>query len=149
MTYQDVRSKFEALTKTALMGSGTDLHKIEEANIFFDNFGETPPGPDVSYATISLSFTDTAQDVVGCGGMETLQGSLAVNIYTPKQTASVPGETICLRVMKEWLKLGSYAETLGLAQACVRNINGPNALAPDARPHHVNNISGRWTARVA
>ena len=144
MSYQDVRGKFEKLIYDSLIAAG-----LAAGNISFDNFGETPPGPDASYATVSMSFTDTVQDVLGCEGMETLQGSLLVNIYTPKQQGSKPGEDICLAVIKEWLKLGSYDKTLGLAQACVRSISGPNTLAPDARPHHVNNISGRWMARVA
>jgi len=144
MTYQPVRGAFQKLTYDALVAAG-----IAAENVFFDNFGETPPGPDTSYAVVNMSFTDGVQDMVGCEGMESLQGSLLVNIYTPKQQGSKPGEDIALAVVKEWVKLGSYAETLGLAQACVRNINGPNTLAPDARPHHVNNISGRWTARTA
>ena len=144
MTYQPVRGAFQKLTFDALRTAGIDAE-----NVFFDNFGETPPGPDVSYAVVNMSFTDTVADVVGCGGMETLQGSLLVNIYTPKQQGSKPGEDIALEVAKAWVTLGSYSQVAGLAQACVRNINGPNTLAPDARPHHVNNISGRWTARVS
>ena len=144
MSYQPVRGAFQKLTYDALVAAG-----IAAENISFDNFGETSPGPDASYAVVNMSFTNGIQDVVGCEGIENLQGSLQVNVFTPKQQGSKPGEDICLEVVRAWNQLGSYASTAGLAQASVRGINGPFTVAPDASPHHVNNVSGRWMARAA
>ena len=145
MSYQPVRGFFQKLTYEALIAAG-----VNADNIFFDNYGETEPDGSKSWALVAMSFTDTVEDVVGCEGIESLQGSLQCNIYTPKQTGSKPGEDICLEVAKAWNQLNRKAAPhAGLDQAGTRNLNGPQTLAPDQRPHHVNVISCAWRARVA
>lgn len=144
MSYQPVRGAFEKLTYDALRVAG-----IPADQIFFDGVGETPPGPAAPYATVSMSFTDTTEDVIGCGPSEHLRGSVLCNVYTPKNRGSKPGEDICLEVIKEWQKLGKHSERAGLVQASTRNITGPTTVRDDARPHHINSISCAWAARVA
>ena len=143
--YQDVRGLFEKTTYDALRAAG-----IAADAVFFDNFGETPPGPDVSYALVSLTFDSTVQDVIGCEGLEDLRGTLQCNVYTPKKQGSKPGEDICLEVVQGWLALNrrSTVHPSGIGEAVVRNLDGPRTIAPDARPHHVNVISCAFYARA-
>ena len=146
MSFQPIRGAFEKATYDALRTAGVGADAV-----FFDNFGETPPGPDVSYALVSLTFDDTVQDVVGCKGVEDLRGTLQCNVYTPKKRGSKPGEDICLEVIKGWLAINqrTTAHPTGVEQAAVRNLDGPRTIAPDARPHHVNVISCAFLARAS
>ena len=145
MTFQLIRSLFESDLFKTLSFAG-----IDPGNIFWDNVGETPPtsGP---YATVNFSFGPTVTDTVSCEGVEDLRGQLSVNVYTPKNQGSKPGEDICLEVAKGWQKLNSERPASGdpLRSMCVRNVEGPVTIAPDDRPHHVNNISCSWMARAA
>lgn len=161
-TYQDVRGLFEKTTYDALRKAVDPATPgVAAAEIFFDNFGETPPGPDVPYALVSLTFDSTVQDVFGssdCQGVEDLRGTLQCNVYTPKNKGSKPGEGICLNVMKDWLAIKNKlaqdnlalpaGQTPAVVQAAVRNLDGPRTIAPDARPHHVNVVSCAFIART-
>ena len=144
MSYQPVRGFFQKLTYDALVSAG-----VAAADIHFDNFGETAAPADRSYAVVAMSFGQGIDNVVGCEGLENLNGSLQCNIYTPKQQGSKPGEDISLEVVKEWSALNRRTTAHpGLEQAACLSIDGPQTLAPDQRPHHVNVISCVWKARV-
>ena len=146
MSYQAVRGDIEKITYDALRVSG-----VAADHVFFDNFGETPPGPDVPYAVISLTFDQTVQDVVGCEGVEDLRGTLQCNVYTPKMRGSKPGEDICLDVVRFWTitNRSATAHATGVEQLAFRNITGPSTIAPDQRPHHVNVVTCAFIARAA
>ena len=146
MTYQDVRGYFEKLTYDALVAGG-----IAAADIHFDNFGETAAPSDRSYAVVSLGFGQGIEEVLGCEGMERLRGTINCVVYTPKQRGSKPGEDIMLEVIKAWSGVNRRTTTFiaPLVNAACQNIDGPQTLAPDQRPHHVNVASCGWRARVA
>ena len=145
MSYQDVRGKFQKVTHDALVAAG-----VPAANISFDNWGESAAPADQTYALIFLSFGATIGDVVGCEGMEHIVGSLQVNLYTPKQAGSKPGEDICQSVISEWCKMNHYAyDVTPLLSARTFGIEGPTTLNPDQRPHHANVLSCSFRARVA
>ena len=143
-TYQDVRGYFEKACYTALTTAG-----IPAADISFDNYGETAAPADRPYAIVALSFGNTVEDTLSCEGLERLRGSLQVNIYTPKQKGSKPGEDIALAVLKAWNAINATKTfTAPLLNAACHNIEGPATLAPDQRPHHVNVVSCAFKARV-
>ena len=146
MSYQDCRGFFEKTIHDALVTGGIATDKV-----FFDNYGETPPGADTDYAIISLSFTDTVADVLGCEGQETLQGSILVNVYTKKQRASKPGEDICGEVIKGLLQVNKQRPSTlqPLMSKRVFNMNGPQTLASNERPHHAHVVTCNFRARVA
>ena len=145
MSYQPVRGYFEKLTYDALLSSG-----VAAADIHFANFGETAAPSDKTYAVVALSFGRGVEDVVGCEGQEALNGSISVNVHTPKQQGSKPGEDICWAVIRAWLGINKrLVDHSPLENATCKTINGPLTLAPDARPHHVNVISCVFRARVA
>ena len=145
MSFQAVRGWYESDVYSALTSAG-----VPATSIYFDNVGETPAnsGP---FATVNFSFGTTVQDTASCEGVEDLRGQLSVNVYTPKNQGSKAGEDICLEVMKSWQEMNKERFEPGgtLLQACTRNIEGPFTIAPDQRPHHVNNISCSWMARAA
>jgi len=145
VSYQPVRGLYQKLTHDALVAAG-----VPAANINFDNYGETAAPADQSYALIAMNFGSSIEDVVGCEGMENLLGTLQVNIYTPKQTGSKPGEDIGLAVIKAWngMNKRTYDPT-PLLSAHTLGIEGPITIAPDQRPHHVNVVSCSFRARVA
>lgn len=145
-SFQAIRGAYEKATYDALRTAG-----IAADHVFFDNFGDTPPGPEAPYALVSLTFANIVQDMVGCEGIEDLRGTLQCNVYTPKKKGSKPGEDICAEVIKGWIAINQRATVhpTGVAQAAVRNVDGPRTIAPDARPHHVNVISCAFVARAA
>lgn len=145
-SFQDVRGFFEAQAMADLKTAG-----IADNLIFFDNIGETPGRADQSYAVVSLSFTDTVADTVACEGLEDLRGSIQINCYTPKNQGSKPGEDICAQVMKGWQVINTMRpDPAGtIKQACIRNIEGPQTIAPDQRPHSVHVCNATWMARAA
>ena len=145
MSYQNVRGYFEQACYTALTTAG-----VAAADISFDNYGETAAPADRPYAIVALSFGGTVEDTLSCEGLERLRGSLQVNIYTPKQKGSKPGEDISLEVIKAWNAINATKTfTAPLLNAACHYIEGPATLAPDQRPHSVNVVSCAFKARVS
>ena len=145
-TYQTVRGYLELGAMQSLKNAG-----ISDELIFYDNVGESPGKANQMYAVISISFTDTIQDTVSnCGGIESLTGSIQINISTPRNEGSVPGETAALEVIKSWNNANRWMASPGdpILSMSIRDIDGPISLAPTARPHHVTVVSARWTMRL-
>ena len=146
-SFQTVRGVFETQIRQDLLTAGVTADAI-----FFDNVGETPKPSDESYAVVSMGFVQTVQDVFpGDGGLETLQGTLNVVVYTPKNRGSKPGEDIICEVMKGFQTINRSMSQSGdpVMSANVRNIQGPITVESGERPHHVNTCSGVFTARVS
>jgi len=146
VSYQAIRGAVEKATHDALRTAG-----VAAAAISFDNYGETSGPADETYAVISLAFDQTADDVVGCEGVEDIRGSINCLVYTPKQQGSKPGEDIALEVIKAWVTTNQRGTThpTGVEQLAFRNMTGPSALAPDQRPHHVNAVTAGFIARAS
>ena len=145
-TYQTVRGYLEAGAMQSLKNAG-----IDDSRIFYDNVGDSPGKADQMYAVISLSFTNTIQDTVSnCGGIESLTGSIQVNISSPRNEGSVPGETAALEVIKSWNNANRWMASPGdpILSMSIREIEGPISLAPTARPHHDVVVNARWTMRL-
>ena len=146
MSFQFVRGIFEARAMQDLKAAG-----VAPSRIFFDGIGETPGKSDEVYARVSLSFANTVQDTVSCEGLESLRGSISINIYTPKNRGSKPGEDIACEVMKGWQEINKWKPQPGdpVLSAAIRNIEGPITIAPDQRPHTVHNVNCMWLCRPA
>jgi hypothetical protein len=59
-----------------------------------------------------------------------------------------PAEDTLLTVTKAWIAENAKRGSTTTTTLRVRNINGPNGLAPDQRPHQVTSLSAAFTARV-
>ena len=116
MSFQDIRGKIEI----ELHGHLHVAAGIPRDKIFFDNVGETPGKSDETYAVISMSFADTVQDTIFCEGVEDLRGSVQVNVYSPRNEGSKPGEDICLEALKAFQAINKWRPlpTDTLAQLC-------------------------------
>lgn len=144
MTFQSVRGAVAKLTSDALVAAG-----IPFADQHWDNVGETPTkDPSGSYAVINISIPQVVTETIGCDGVDSIIGSCNVLLYMPKQQGMKPAEDICQGVMKEWVRVNKALVNEGGVHLRTRNINGPNPLAPDARPHQVVSLSCAFTARV-
>ncbi len=145
-SFQTVRGFFESQIRQDLLTAG-----ISADAIFFDNVGETPKPSDQSYAVVSMGFVQTVQDVLpGDGGLETLQGTLNVVVYTPKNRGSKAGEDIVCQVMKGFQIINRSIQQSGdpVMSANVRDIQGPITIEASEKPHHLNTCSGVFMARV-
>ena len=144
MSFQQIRGAMAKLTSDALAAAGIPL----TAQVF-DNTAETPPAdPAGTYATISISFPQVTVEAIGCEGADRIIGSANLLLYSPKRQGMKPAEDICQAVLKEWVRVNKAAVNEGGVHLRTRNVNGPNALAPDERPHQVTSLSCAFTARV-
>ena len=140
-SYQSIRGAMAKLTSDALATAG-----IPVLSQVFDNTVETPPAS--RYAVINISFPEAVIEDIGCEGVEHIVGSCNVLLYTPKREGMKPAEDTLQAVIKEWVRVNRALVNEGGVHLKTRNINGPNALAPDERPHSVVSLSCAFTARV-
>jgi hypothetical protein len=144
-SFQNVRGAMAKLTSDALTAGG-----IPFADQHWDNVGETPTKDAAGrYAVINISFPSTIIETIGCEGMEQILGSCNVLVYTPKREGMKPAEDLVQKVLKEWVRVNRALVNEGGVYLRTRNISGPNALAPDQRPHQVVALSCAFTARPA
>ena len=141
-SFQQVRGAMQKLTSDALVAGG-----IPFAAHCFDNVQETPPAD--SYAVISISFPQVVTETVGCEGMDHIIGGCNVVLYTPKGKGMKPAEDIVQAVIKGWVSVNKGGVNYQSVHLKTRSIEGPNALAPDQRPHQVTQLSCAFFARVA
>ena len=139
MSHQQIRAELETITQRALIRAG-----VLSEHIFYNNVQETPAAPTETYASINLSFTGIAIQTLGCN-LRQLKGTLAVNVYTPKAQGSSKGELVCSEVALDWLEL-NCALKISPNGLRTQNFEGPTTIAPDARPHHCNNVACSFTA---
>jgi hypothetical protein len=60
-----------------------------------------------------------------------------------------PAEDLMQKVLKEWVRVNKALVNEGGVHLRTRNISGPNALAPDQRPHQAVALSCAFVARAA
>jgi hypothetical protein len=144
MSIQDVRGAIAKLTSDALMAAGVPF-----ADQHWDNVGETPSKDAAgTYAVINISIPQLTEETIGCEGVDAILGSVNVLLYTPKGQGMKPAEDTLLAVVKAWIAENAKRGSTTAPTLRVRNINGPNGLAPDQRPHQVTSLSAAFTARV-
>ena len=152
-SFQDVRGAMAKLTSDALVVDGTPPVPVP---CVFDNTLETPPKDAAGrYAVINISFPQSVIETIGCEGMDYILGSCNVLLYTPKREGMKPAEDLMQKVLKEWVRVNKAGVVLldttnkPTVHLHTRNISGPNALAPDQRPHQVTQLSCAFTAWIA
>jgi len=144
VTFQAVRGAMQKLTSDALIAAG-----IPFTQHCFDNVQEDPPvDPSGSYAVINLSFPQSVVEMIGCDGADAIIGSCNLLVYTPKRQGMKPAEDIMQSVLKAWVDANRWSSNYQAVHLRTRNINGPNTLAPDARPHQATALTCAFTARV-
>ena len=147
--FQDVRGAMAKLTSEALVAA-----KVSLADQHWDNVTETPSKDAAgTYAKIVISFPQVVTETIGCDGADAIIGSCNVLVYTPKGKGMRPAEEVMQAVIKAWIaenaKRMPPKPPVGgktVVSLRTRNINGPNALAPDERPHSVVQLSCAFTA---
>ena len=143
-TFQDVRGAMAKLTSDALTSAGVPF-----ADQAFDGVQETPSKDAAgTYAKINISFPQVVTETIGCDGADAIIGSCNVLVYSPKGQGMKPAEDVMQAVMKEWVRVNKGGVNESGVFLRTRNVNGPNALAPDERPHTVTQLSCAFTARV-
>jgi hypothetical protein len=144
MSYQQVRGAIAKLTSDALTAAGVPF-----ADQHWDNVTETPSKDAAgTYAVVNISFPQTVTETIGCDGADQIVGSCNVLLYSPKRKGMKPAEDVMQKVLKEWVRVNRALVNEGGVRLRTRNINGPNRLAPDERPHSVVSMSCAFTARV-
>jgi hypothetical protein len=151
-SFQDVRGAMAKLTSDALVVDGTPPVPVP---CVFDNVEETPPKDAAGrYAVINISFPQSVIETIGCKGMDYILGNCNVLLYTPKREGMKPAEDLMQKVLKEWVRVNKAGVVLldttnkPTVHLHTRNISGPNALAPDQRPHQVTQLSCAFTAWI-
>jgi len=150
MSIQDVRGAIAKLTSDALMAAGVPF-----ADQHWDNVGETPSKDAAgTYAVINISIPQLTEETIGTEGVDAILGSVNVLLYTPKGQGMKPAEDALLVVLQAWIAENANRTPPPpppggtVVYLRTRNINGPNGLAPDQRPHQVTSLSCAFVATV-
>jgi len=142
-TYQDVRGPIETLTRNALVAEG-----FSSSNIFLDNAYQEPPYSKQPWATITISFPENSEDVIGCEPMERIVGTCIVTIYSPRQTGSRTPERYAQSVLTAWCSANkdSWKDPIHFNTSLREGpLHYPSQLSP---VHMATTVNCRFTASV-
>jgi hypothetical protein len=148
MNYQDIRGPIEAAIRDVLT-----LERI--TTILYDNVAYEEPATDGPHAQIAISFLNVKEDVVGCCGVNNVDGSVTVFIRTPTGVGSANGEQAALSVLSMWAHTCDVGGGLGPHNVRMRQLEGPIRVTSDperggtAMSFNTHTINASFRATVA
>jgi hypothetical protein len=137
MSYQKIRGAIEAATRDVLI-----LGRV--TNIYYDNVAYEEPPTDQPHAQIAITFTGVKEDVVGCCGVDDIDGVVTLYIRTPTGSGSSTGESNALAVLRMWAHTAEPTGALGDAHVRMRQLEGPLRVFRD--PERNTTMGGRTMA---
>jgi hypothetical protein len=133
MTLQAVRKVLEDAVKA---GAGAVTPAVP---VYVDNQQYTDNDATKEFVLVRVNFGTTTEPTF-CENVESLRGSLVVEIFTPKGKGPGRGQTLATEIAKQLNGL-RYHRATG-AKARMLEINGPSFSALDGRPHYMTRLSG-------
>jgi hypothetical protein len=133
MTLQAVRKVLE----DAVTAGATAVTPV--VPVYVDNQQYTSDDAAKEFVLVRVNFGTTTLPTF-CENVETLRGSLVVEIFTPKGKGPGRGQTIATEIAKK-LNALRYHSATG-AKARMLEVNGPTFTALDGRPHFLTRLSG-------
>jgi Bacteriophage related domain of unknown function len=133
VTLQAVRKVLEDAVKA---GAGAVTPAVP---VYVDNQQYTDNDATKEFVLVRVNFGTTTEPTF-CENVESLRGSLVVEIFTPKGKGPGRGQTLATEIAKQLNGLRYHAATG--AKARMLEINGPSFSALDGRPHYMTRLSG-------
>jgi hypothetical protein len=131
MTIQNIRRFFEERVAAA----------VAPLPLLVDNQNFTESDSAQEYASMRLDFGVFSEPVIG-DSIESIQGSLVVELYVPKGIGPGRGQELATQVL---IALGAINrrqdKPTDPVRASVNQIIGPNFYALDGRPHFLARLS--------
>lgn len=124
MNYQDIRGPIEAAIRDVLIPERI-------TTILYDNVAYEEPATDGPHAQIAISFLNVKEDVVGCCGVNNVDGSVTVFVRTPTGVGSANGERAALAVLSMWAHTAEPDAGLGIYNVRMRQLEGPIRVIND------------------
>ena len=124
MNFQDIRGPIEAAIRDVLIPERI-------TTILYDNVAYEEPATDGPHAQIAISFLNVKEDVVGCCGVNNVDGSVTVFIRTPTGVGSSNGERAALTVLSMWAHTAEPDAGLGIYNVRMRQLEGPIRVTND------------------
>lgn len=133
MTLQACRKVLEDAVKA---GAGAVTPAVP---VYVDNQEYTDNDATKEFVLVRVNFGTTTEPTF-CANVESLRGSLVVEVFTPKGKGPGRGQTIATEIAKKLNSLRYHSATG--AKARMLEINGPSFSALDGRPHYMTRLSG-------
>ena len=133
MTLQAVRKVLEDAVKA---GAGAVTPAVP---VYVDNQEYTDSDATKEFVLVRVNFGTTTEPTL-CENVESLRGSLVVEVFTAKGRGAGRGQTIASEIAKK-LNALRYHQATG-AKARMLEINGPSFSALEGRPHYMTRLSG-------
>jgi len=131
MSLQAIRQFFESRVAEA----------VAPLQLYVDNQVFTEADSTREYALMRIDFGVVSEPVLG-DSVETIQGSLVVELFTPKGEGPGRSQVLSTQVLRA---LNSITRVPHREAATVRGsvsqVFGPNFYALDGRPHHLSKLS--------
>ena len=140
--YQPIRARYELAVREALAGLTPGIV------LYYDNVQEEPlPGGSVvEYATITISFPNTAIADI-CGGMQRILGNVQVNIYGPRMNGMKRLEEAAAVVVCQLMDIHNYPDPDNVI-TFTQGVAGPNPVLSGNNPLALTVVSAPFTARL-
>jgi hypothetical protein len=111
--------------------------------VYVDNQEYTDNDAIKEFVLVRVNFGTTTEPTF-CENVESLRGSLVVEVFTPKGKGPGRGQTIATEIARQLNGLRYHSATG--AKARMLEINGPSFTALDGRPHYMTRLSGSLLA---
>ena len=142
MTLVNARAAFEKAVTDAVAAADATVLMV------YDNVRFTTPGKTKKYVSIGITFNQSTLQNQGAAS-DYYSGVIQCNVYVPKSAGTATLAAVSESVIDGLTSVNAadYTDTFNVSPR-VLDVNGPNALELEDRPHFLGIISCQFTAVV-
>lgn len=140
MTLVNARAAFEKAVTDAVAAVDNTVLMV------YDNVAYTTPGKTKKYIVTTISFTQSTLQNQGAAS-DYYSGVVQCNIYVPRNAGTAVLSSLSEAIIDGLTSVNAsgYVDTFGTVPR-VTDINGPNVLELEDRPHYLGIISCQFSA---
>lgn len=140
MTLVNARAAFEKAVTDAVAAADNTVLMV------YDNVAYTTPGKTKKYITMTISFTQSTLQNQGAAS-DYYSGVVQCNVYVPRSAGTSVLSSLSEAVIDGLTSVNApgYVDAFSTVPR-VTDINGPNVLNLEDRPHYLGIISCQFTA---
>jgi hypothetical protein len=140
MTLVNARAAFEKAVTDAVAAADNTVLMV------YDNVSYTTPGKTKKYITTTISFTQSTLQSQGAAS-DYYSGVIQCNVYVPRSAGTLVLSSLSEAVIDGLTSVNAsgYVDVFNTVPR-VTDVNGPNVLDLEDRPHYLGIISCQFTA---
>ena len=142
MTLVNTRAAFEKAVTDAVEAAD------DTVSVVYDNVRFTTPGKSTKYVSIKITFNQSTLQNQGAAS-DYYSGVIQCNVYVPKSAGTAALAAVSESVIDGLTSVNAsnYIDTFNVSPR-VLDVNGPNSIELEDRPHFLGIISCQFTAVV-